>query len=537
MNSKGFSSVFSLIIIIAVVISGAAVSLVAKNKNKANELKIMKVEMSDVSPQSSEPLMGEVEPHSIDKTPEREAEHTDGDGTSVIQEVGLSPENQPVIPSDQKQSIINNALEPPTDPSRKLPDAAQSAEFMNWANGRGIALQAITAGVDDLYYNRYELAQHNISLSKIPGLTVAYSALRNIPGSVLEVMRGKTIYFSTSSDRPYANLTGDYGGTLKNTKAGFILTQPMSEESTIHEFGHIVGYHGIEGLYGFSSPFSDLKTDYDALFDTGGIAYPPSATPKGYISSYATANKAENFAEHFAYYVSKAGEFKLKAIGDDLLAKKYDFFNTKLFLPQEKRQTNCQSNTSPVFTSHITDISKVNYIVPPPTMGAGPSLKPHSYIGTDGQKVPIFAPADATLKSGSHYIDGPYTVELQISCEVTIRFGHVTDPIDVIKNLLPAEPQPDSRTQGLKAIVFKAGDLLGYTTGTSKAGNWDFGVYNSATSNRYANDPDWNNSSTYTTAVCPFDYFASDLKTLYYSRFNPQRLGGNPPHGASFCQG
>lgn len=195
----------------------------------------------------------------------------------------------------------------------------------------------------------------------------------------------------------------------------------------------------------------------------------------------------------------------------------------------------CSSNPNPVFTNHITDINAIQYIGPPPTMGAGPSLKTHSYIGTEHARVPIYAPAAMTLANGSHYVGGPYTMEFQVSCEVRVRFGHVTEPIEAIKKLLPSEPQPDSRTQELSPVKFIAGELVGYTTGTDMAGNWDFGVYNSATRNRYVDDPTWNNSSVYTTAVCPFNYFAPNLKSFYFSKFNPSALGGNPPHGEPFC--
>lgn len=204
--------------------------------------------------------------------------------------------------------------------------------------------------------------------------------------------------------------------------------------------------------------------------------------------------------------------------------------------PAINQKPKCVSNISPIFTEHITDMSKVKYIVPPPTMGAGPSLKPHGYIGTEGKKVPIYAPVNMKVKSGSHYIGGPYSLNFEVSCEVTVHFGHVTDPIDSFKNLLPTEPKTDSRTQELSGVSFLAGDLIAYTTGTSQAGNWDFGVYNSATSNRYASDPDWNNSSSYTTAVCPFEYFTSNLKEAYISKFNFTFMSGNPPHGESFCK-
>lgn len=197
---------------------------------------------------------------------------------------------------------------------------------------------------------------------------------------------------------------------------------------------------------------------------------------------------------------------------------------------------NCTGNPSPVFTHDITDMSKVQYIVPPPTMGAGPSLKPHSYIGTDHARVPVYAPTDMTVQDGAYSVGGPYMFDFKVSCEVTVRFGHMTDPVDALKKLLPSEPATDSRTNELSPIHFKAGELVGYTTGTDRAGNWDYGVYNTSVTNRYANDPNWGGSATYTTAVCPFDYFTADLKAAYASKFQPEALGGNPPHGESFCK-
>ena len=198
---------------------------------------------------------------------------------------------------------------------------------------------------------------------------------------------------------------------------------------------------------------------------------------------------------------------------------------------------NCKNNPLPTFTHHITDMSQVNYIVPPPTMGAGPSLKPHSYIGTDHARVPVYAPIDMTLITGAHTVEGPYGFIFRVSCEVQLRFGHITEPIQEIKDVFPLTPAQDSRDQKIEhEIFFKAGDIIAYTIGTKTAGNWDFGVYNSATSNRYANDPEWGNSSTYTTAVCPFDYFETSLRQAYIPKFNSTILGGNPPHGEPFCK-
>lgn len=184
-------------------------------------------------------------------------------------------------------------------------------------------------------------------------------------------------------------------------------------------------------------------------------------------------------------------------------------------------------------------MSKVNYIGPPPTMGAGPSLKPHSYIGTDHARVPVYAPTDMTLETGAYFEGGPYGLDFRVSCEVTLRFGHITEPIEEIRAVFPATPAPanDSRSQQItRKVSFKAGELVGYTTGTSAAGNWDFGVYNSTVRNRYADDPAWNISATYTTAVCPFDYFSAAMRAAYVAKFNSAALGGNLPHGDPFCK-
>ena len=200
----------------------------------------------------------------------------------------------------------------------------------------------------------------------------------------------------------------------------------------------------------------------------------------------------------------------------------------------EQEILSCQSNPAPVFTHHITDIAKVDRILTPPRIVSG-SLKTHSYVETKKQRVPVYAPVDMLLTSGAHYIGGPYWFEFKVSCEVTLRFGHITDPLPTIKAVFPREPADDSRDQPVETpIAFTAGDLLGYTTGTELAGNWDFGVYHVATSNKYAGS-EWGNSSVYTTAVCPYDYFIPSLKKEYVALYDFRDVGSASTDGESFC--
>ena len=203
---------------------------------------------------------------------------------------------------------------------------------------------------------------------------------------------------------------------------------------------------------------------------------------------------------------------------------------------QEAPAQSCASNRNPVFTSHITDVDKIANVVTPPVIIAG-SLKTHSYVETQKQRVPVYAPADMTLVTGAFYTAGPYWLGFEVTCEITLRFAHITEPLQEIKDLFPDTPSQDSRDQQLKGtIAFKAGDLIGYTTGTSQAGNWDFGVYDSGSSNRYAGSAEWGNSWVYTTAVCPYDFFSPELKQVYVGKYNKQVYSSMQRDGPTFCQ-
>ena len=208
--------------------------------------------------------------------------------------------------------------------------------------------------------------------------------------------------------------------------------------------------------------------------------------------------------------------------------------------PTDDSSSSCQSNTNPSFTAHVTDLSKVTSIAIPPRIIGG-DLKAHSYINSEHQRVPVYAPAAMKMIGGVHLSHGDdpsdYGMDWQISCEVKIRIGHITEPVQAIKDLLGA-PVADSRNGKFfnpPTLSVAAGELIGYTTGTAAAGNWDFGVYNSSTSNRYASDPDWNWSTIYTTAVCPYNYYSSGFKSSYTSKYI-QDFGVSTLDGPFFCQ-
>lgn len=77
-------------------------------------------------------------------------------------------------------------------------------------------------------------------------------------------------------------------------------------------------------------------------------------------------------------------------------------------------------------------------------------------------------------------------------------------------------------------IKVKAGELLGYTDGTSMAHTFDFLMQTSVKKAEYINPDRWNwDQALY--SVCPYDYFADDLRQKYYQKLNGQDCG-SPSH-------
>ena len=186
-------------------------------------------------------------------------------------------------------------------------------------------------------------------------------------------------------------------------------------------------------------------------------------------------------------------------------------------------EQNCVSNTTPVFTEDITDLNQVSQIIEPPSLVGGTDLKTHSYLFTDLNRVPVYAPVDMVLDNGSFYQEGndggEYLLEFEVSCEIRIRFDHVTEPIDDIRNEFSDTPADTSQTNQVEnRVEFAAGDIVGYTTGTIY-GVWDFGVYNSEVENQFADDPEWDDSPVYTTAICPYDFYAGTQRSTFYDLF------------------
>ncbi len=206
-------------------------------------------------------------------------------------------------------------------------------QFENWANEHGISIVGVNKNSYDLYYTGYDESTDSVNWKEIPGVLIAANSLYTVPENVLQVMYGKTIYFSTEYGRSYTVLDSfpDHD-ILVGLNRGIILEQNINSHTVIHELGHIVDYHGIQGIYNDEQNiFDNFLDDRNLIFNGMDEYSSDSVVSSGYVSSYSAVNDAENFAENFAHYVIYSNEFLEKIDTDPLLIEEYEFMRDVIF--------------------------------------------------------------------------------------------------------------------------------------------------------------------------------------------------------------
>jgi len=206
-------------------------------------------------------------------------------------------------------------------------------QFENWANEHGITIVGVNKNSNDLYYTGYNESTDSVNWKEISGVLIAADVLYTVPENVLQVMDGKTIYFSTEYGRSYTVLDSfpDHD-ILVGLNRGIILEQNINSHTVIHELGHIVDYHGIQGIYNDEQNiFDNFLDDRNLIFNGMDEYSSDSVVSFGYVSSYSAVNDAENFAENFAHYVQKSEKFRQSILDDPQLIEEYEFMRDKIF--------------------------------------------------------------------------------------------------------------------------------------------------------------------------------------------------------------
>jgi len=220
------------------------------------------------------------------------------------------------------------------DLKMQSPNELLLANFENWARDHDISLIGTNKNYKYLFKSGMDPDKDVVELKDVPGVLIAAEALYKIPDNVLEVMAGKRIIFSTQKGPSIAVFTS---GSGDHQKRGFIIEQNVRPGNVIHELGHIVDAHGIQGLYSDKQNiFSYAKEERDKIFEVT-LEHQPNATgpPPGYISRYSTYSDLENFADNFAYYVIHPDVFRDRMKNDPLLVDEYEFLRDFVFNGKE----------------------------------------------------------------------------------------------------------------------------------------------------------------------------------------------------------
>src|SRR3989344_2964329 len=194
-------------------------------------------------------------------------------------------------------------------------------------------------------------------------------------------------------------------------------------------------------------------------------------------------------------------------------------------LPQTQRASDfvlvndCESPVE--FSHHITDVSAIVSILPPVFRNnAGPMQT--TLININGS-VPLYMPTGGKIFQGAYYNEqntAHYLFDIDLGCGITITFDHITQPVEKIKKLFPEIPKSDTRTDiFVNPLEMTTGELIGYTTGTENARNWNFAVYDNSQKNYLWQNERFKDLPKLYTQVCPFKYYDASMAEIYEALF------------------
>lgn len=190
----------------------------------------------------------------------------------------------------------------------------------------------------------------------------------------------------------------------------------------------------------------------------------------------------------------------------------------------------CVSNPNPRFSHDLTEAEKIFKITPNSLIAS--KNQDRVFLWIDNGKtnqVPIYAPADADLVRGVYKISKSvatidYDLHFQISCEVWFFINHVSSPVGKIKNFFPKTPATntasDNFTHFSPPLHFEAGELIGYTSGTAQAHNFDLAVFDLNHTNNLIGSGG-SNDARFKNFICPFNLFPENIRRSYYQKLIP----------------
>lgn len=206
----------------------------------------------------------------------------------------------------------------------------------------------------------------------------------------------------------------------------------------------------------------------------------------------------------------------------------------------DPRLAGCISDPAPTFANHYTDLDQIEFISPTINT-SGNWLKNRQYhkVVTDADNnaplVPIYAPMDALATELTHYaammqpwvgepfLLSQFEVRFQATCEVRYWFDHMSKLAEPFASLAPAEGSDTTQDAAVAiSVQVKAGDLIGWSSGTDPAHVWDFIIVNTAKTSTFANQARYEGTGNLAHVLhtdCPSNYMPADMRAAHEAKF------------------
>lgn len=194
---------------------------------------------------------------------------------------------------------------------------------------------------------------------------------------------------------------------------------------------------------------------------------------------------------------------------------------------EEEFQALCETGSNPniTFTVSFTDLDDIQHVEPLGELQAFHNFSAHTYvfIKPEVAEVPVYVPVDMDLVNVTDN-GTDFGLMFRASCEVVLRFGHITKPVASIRDLAVNEGISMFEGRAPALLRVSAGDLIGTTSGTAQARSFDFGVYHSERPLNFLNNDRFHPVETFKYASCPYDYYTGDLRNQMYGLFGPKPI-------------
>lgn len=228
--------------------------------------------------------------------------------------------------------------------------------------------------------------------------------------------------------------------------------------------------------------------------------------------------------------------------------------SSKTAPPPISQNTLTPSNTPVIFTHPIFKNKDIDWVSPLGESNGGyievqPLAGMTVNIKKDvAQKGPIevYAPIDMELVAYSYTLMEPeptpdWSLHFKINEDLELVLHHIKNAGQKIVEVAGNNPKKnDSRTTEIRKpqqIKFKAGEVIGTTTGTSLAKNWNIYLYDKRVKNQFANQKRYESNhigQRLMNAACIFDYYEDPkIKESFYNLLGTTKAGETKECGTS----